>query len=212
MKFKFSTCVLLIACSISANASLIKFEFSGTFNRSVALLSSVTKDANVGEQFSGSFSFDAEEPLFSIITPETRSRYSTGQISASTGNFNYLANQRPQLQIFNNWEFTSGGTAIDDVFLSAYQNDFLGSGFYLLQINMRDYTTNLLDNLSIPDAVKIEALMENGQFFLRRFSSINQEEWWADGDISVAKAVAAPSAVIIFAIGFLGLAACRLNK
>jgi hypothetical protein len=220
MKFKFlrmrlASILLAGSCLMNvANASLITYEFSGAFSRSVVVEPLSNADANIGDYFLGQFTYDDEEPLFGIINPDTRARYSTGEILASTIINSYRASSDPQLQIFNNWEFTPGGTAIDDFFLSVYQYDNFGDGFYLLQINLRDYTTAVLDSLSIPNKEQIGALASGGRFFLRRFASIGQEVWWADGAISNINLVSVPepTAFAIFALSLIGLASRRFKK
>lgn len=197
-----------------ANAALITYEFSGEFSRSVVVEPLAKADANVGDYFLGQFTYDDEEPLFGIVNPDTRARYSTGEILVSTGINSYRASSGPQLQIFNNWEFTPGGTAIDDFFLSVYQYDNFGDGFYLLQLNLRDHTTAILDSLFIPNKDQIEALASGGFFFLRRFDSTGQEVWWADGSISNINlaSVTEPTTLAIFALGLMGIAARRFKK
>jgi hypothetical protein len=220
MKFKFlkttlASFFLAGSCLMNvANAALIAYEFSGEFSRSVVVEPLANADANVGDYFLGQFTYDDEEPLFGIINPDTRARYSTGEILASTSINRYKASSGPQLQIFNNWEFTPGGTAIDDFFLSVYQYDNFGDGFYLLQLNLRDYTTATLDSLSIPNKDQIEALASGGRFFLRRFASRGQEAWWADGAIRNVNLVSVPEprTLAIFALGIMGLASRRFKK
>lgn len=217
MKFKFLKAALtglIVSVSSFANAGLIKYEFSGVFTRSVAVASSAIVEANLGDDFDGEFTYDDEQPLLSIISPGTRARYNTGEILASTGIFNYSASIGPQLQIYNNWEFTPGGTVIDDFFLSVYQYDKSGTGYYLIQLIMRDYTTNTLNDLSIPNPMEMEQLSKGGHFFLRRFTSSNNEEWWADGSMSNIRAVTAPepTTLAIFALGMIGLVSRRFKK
>ncbi|MFT6909748.1 MAG: hypothetical protein ACJAS1_006475 [Oleiphilaceae bacterium] len=220
MKFKFLKTTLasifLAGSSLMnvANAALITYEFSGAFSRSVVVEPLANADANVGDYFLGQFTYDDEEPLFGIINPDTRAIYSTGEILASTGINSYKASSSPQLQIFNNWEFTPGGIAIDDFFLSVYQYDNFGDGFYLLQLNLRDYTTATLDSLSIPNKDQIEALASGAFFFLRRFDSTRQEVWWADGAISNINlaSVTEPTTLAIFALGLMGLASRRFKE
>ena len=38
-----------------------------------------------------------------------------------------------------------------------------------MQLNMRDYTNNIINNTSIPTTAQIETLSGNGGFFLRRW-------------------------------------------
>jgi hypothetical protein len=210
--------IVLTACCLVnvANAALITYEFSGVFSRSVVIDPLANADANIGNGFLGQFTYDDEQLLFGIINPDTRARYSTGEILASTSINRYKASSGPQLQIFNNWEFTPGGTAIDDFFLSVYQYDNFGDGFYLLQLNLRDYTTATLDSLSIPNKDQIEALASGGRFFLRRFASRGQEAWWADGAFNTFNVrqidVPEPSTLAIFALGFIGLTLRRFKK
>jgi hypothetical protein len=190
---------------ISAYAGLITYEFSGVFSRSVVNNPLTTADASIGEVFLGQFTYNDEQPLLSIISQDTRARYSTGEISASTGSNNYNATNTPQLQIFNNWEFSPGGIAIDDFFLSVEQYDSSGTGFYLLQLNLRDYTKTKLDSLSIPSTEQVEALASGGRFFLRRFASRGQEDWWADGAFSSITQVSVPepSSFYLLLFGFI---------
>jgi hypothetical protein len=199
--------ILLFFCSISANAGVITYEFSGVFSRTVVVDPLTTADTNIGESFSGQFSYDDEQPLFGIISPDTRARYSTGEIFVDTGTNNYKAISTPQLQIFNNWEFSPSGTAIDDFFLSVEQYDSSGTGYYLLQLNLRDYTTTKLDSLSIPNTEEIDELVSGGHFYLRRFASRGQEEWWADGAFSSANRVSVPepSSLYLLFFGFIWL-------
>jgi hypothetical protein len=86
-------------------------------------------------------------------------------------------------------------------------NDSLGTGFYLLQLTLRDYTTTTLDSLSIPNTDQIETLASGGHFHLRRFASRGQEEWWADGALSNVNLVSVPepSSLILLLLGFVGL-------
>jgi hypothetical protein len=190
---------------ISAYAGLITYEFSGVFSRSVVNDPLTTADASIGDVFLGQFTYNDEQPLLSIITQDTRARYNTGEILASTGANNYNATNNPQLQIFNNWEFSPGGTAIDDFFLSVEQYDSSGTGFYLLQLNLRDYTKTKLDSLYIPITEQVEDLASGGQFFLRRFASRGREEWWADGAFSSIKQVSVPepSSIYLLLFGFI---------
>lgn len=210
--------IVLTACCLVnvANAALITYEFSGVFSRSVVIDPLANADANIGNGFLGQFTYDDEQLLFGIINPDTRARYSTGEILASTSINSYKASSDPQLQIFNNWEFTPGGTAIDDFFLSVYQYDSFGDGFYLLQLNLRDYTTATLDSLSIPNKDQIEALASGGHFYLRRFASRGHEEWWANGAFNTFNVrqidVPEPSTLAIFALGFIGLTLRRFKK
>ena len=220
MKFTFlnttlASIVLAGSCLINvANAALITYEFSGVFSRSVVIEPLANTEANIGDYFLGQFTYEDKQPLDSIISPDTRARYSTGEILASTSINDYKASSGPQLQIFNNWEFTPGGTAIDDFFLSVYQYDNFGDGFYLLQLNLRDYTTATLDSLSIPNKVQIEALASGGRFFLRRFASRSQEAWWADGTISNLNLVIVPepTTLTVFTLGMIGLASRRFKN
>jgi hypothetical protein len=92
-------------------------------------------------------------------------------------------------------------------FLSVYQHDNFGDGFYLLQLNLRDYTTATLDSLSIPNKDQIETLASGGHFFLRRFATRGQEVWWADGALNTYNLVSVPepSSLILLLLGFVGL-------
>ena len=188
-------------------AGLIEYEFSGIFSRAVLVDSNASLDVNIDDVFQVSFGFEANEALFSLIDNDTRARYNTGYIAAETGVNNYYANEAPQLQILNDWEFSLGGTVIDEFFLSAFQYDNDGDSFYLLQLNMRDYTNNIINNTSIPTTAQIETLSGNGGFFLRRFSANNNEEWWADGIFSEITLVSVPepTGIILFFSGLVML-------
>ena len=145
--------------------------------------------------------------LVSLALIRALDRYSTGEIFVDTGTNNNKAISTPQLQIFNNWEFSPSGTAIDDFFLSVEQYDSSGTGYYLLQLNLRDYTTTKLDSLSIPNTEEIDELVSGGRFYLRRFASRGQEEWWADGAFSSANRVSVPepSSLYLLFFGFIWL-------
>jgi hypothetical protein len=78
--------IVLTACCLVnvANAALITYKFSGVFSRSVVVDPLAKADANIGDYFFSQFTYDDNQPLFGIINPDTRPRYSTGEILAST--------------------------------------------------------------------------------------------------------------------------------
>jgi hypothetical protein len=197
---------VLAFCSTGlASAGNIQYEFSGSIDRVEVFDPSTTPDFGLGDSFSGIFSYDDDAPLNYIIEPDTRALYNTGTIAATVGTTSYASVSGPQLQIFDNWTFVSSTTSIDDFFLSVFQYDAVGDGFYLLQLNMRDYTTTVLNSLDIPTTDQVEQLAVNGRFILRRFSDPASEEWWGDGDFNGVSAVPIPATIPLFAIGLAGL-------
>lgn len=195
-------------------ATPITYEFSGSFDRLLTFDSDITPDVSLSELFAGTFSYNDETSLARIIDPDTRALYRTGSILLESGAHSYSASSGGQLQIFNNWEFSPGGPAIDDFFLSVRQSDTEGLGFYLLQLNMRDYSLSTLSDLSIPTTSQVEDLAWNGRFFLRRFESVGNESWEADGRFRgiTMVSVPEPGTLGLLGIGLLGLALLRRKR
>lgn len=196
----------------SVGAAIIQYEFDGNFDRVEVFDPSATPDFVLGDAYSGTFTYDEDEPLHSIIEADTRARYSTGTIAAMVGSNSYDAASGPQLQIFDDWTFLNSTTSIDEFFLSVYQFDNVGTGFYLLQLSLRDYTTTILNSLDIPTTEQLEQLAVNGNFILRRFSDLQSEAWWGDGNFPGISPVPTPATLALFGIGLAGLGWSRRKK
>ena len=213
MKPRFISSFVLFICfcySSMSKAELITFDFSGAFSRVQPIDTESSPDVRLGDIYFGQFTYDNAAPLFGTSDANTRARYNTGFMTISTGVNGYDASSSPQLQIFNNWMFSDGSTVIDDFFLSVDQPDNTGPGFYLLQLILRDYTYSTLDNLSIPTVDEIFALSSGGHFYLRRFASSEQEQWFADGSFSITSPiivnVPAPPTIYLFVLGLVFIA------
>lgn len=173
--------VLSMGCSTLSHAGKITFDLAGTFDRVLIFNPNALPDITLADSYIGQFSYDPLAPLFSIVTENTRARYNTGEMIINTGVNRYAADQEPQLQIFNDWVFPIGGQVIDEFFLGVYEADPTGTGFFLLQFNLREYDLATFNDLSIPTIDEILALEQRGHFFLRRFASHANEEWAASG-------------------------------
>ena len=205
MMRKFVLAAVLVLMASSAQAS--SYIFEGQFNRILG----VGADVNLLDPFTASFSYDDDAPLFSIIESGTRARYNTGSILLDSGAFSYQATSGPQLSILDDSESLSapGNAPRDDFFLSVRQFDAVGSGYYLLQIDMIDLTLASLDSLAIPSPLTVEHMARNGRLFLRRLSSHNVEEWSASGRFSEIQPVPETSTALLLSLGLVGLAARR---
>lgn len=184
-----------------------------TFSGQVTYLDASGAGLSVGDQFSGTFSYDEDASLFGIVEQNTRSRYSTGIIDVTAGITNFYATSGPQLQIFDGWSDGGSVTPRDNFFLSVRQNDAEGAGYYLLQIDMLDMTASTLTGLGIPTASAILDMSQNGRLFIRRFSSLNVEEGNARGDLVNVAVVPEPSTyAAIFGVCALGFVAYRRHR
>lgn len=98
-----SLIVLLISVCYStfSHAELITFDFSGAFNRVQVIDTASSPDVQIGDTYSGQFTYSDTEPLFSISDANTRARYNTGLMIISTGANSYDASSSPQFQILN---------------------------------------------------------------------------------------------------------------
>lgn len=211
MKHRIISSILLVlsmGCSTLSHAGSITFDLAGTFDRVLIFNPTALPDITIGDSYIGQFSYDPLAPLFSIVTENTRARYNTGEMIINTGVNRYVASQGPQLQILNDWVST-GSHVFDEFFLSVSEDDPTGTGFFLLQFNLREYDLAAFDDLSIPTIDEILALEQRGYFALRRFASHGNEEWNASGptnSLSLATVnVTEPSALylMILALAFI---------
>lgn len=188
-----------------ANAGMIEFELSGAFSRTQLFDLNAITDVNVADSFDIQFIYEANEPIYNLIDEGSRAIYQTGIIISHSGTSKYLANSNLQLQVFNDWKATAGAEAKDNFYLNAYQYDSSDSGFYLLQIDMWDFSSSFLNGISIPDIEQIKGLASNGRFFLRRFSSQNNEKWLAEGSFNLVNQVRVPepSSLVLFSFVFV---------
>lgn len=173
--------VLSMGCSTLSHAGKITFDLAGTFDRVLIFNPTALPDITFADSYIGQFSYDPLAPLFSIVTENTLARYNTGEMIINTGVISYAADQEPQLQIYNDWMFPLDDSTIDEFYLSVYEADPTGTGFFLLQLSLRNYEHATLNDLSIPTINEILALNQDGYFFLRRFASHANEEWAASG-------------------------------
>jgi hypothetical protein len=173
-----SVCVILLSYSMSANATLIAFNFSGTINSQFGLASDLHTIAPVGSAFTGSFTFNPDAPAttvdstndityFGAIT-EFAINFGSSYLSVDNGYF-MIRNDIERLP--NELEFETAPVYEDDyivttaagvpslpinvdtnIVLSDYVSQTITSAWHFqwMRLDVTDLTALMLSDASIP--------------------------------------------------------------